>query len=126
MAAAPSVVSGDSSDFAAFVPLRAGASLASDPKSKATLSARLFLAFRSRRHRPLALGPAGRYTWVGLSIIVILNLHLKQRTQLELITGLARTIALANLGAGPAKGPGDSFTPPGSILRDAGEERQSP
>jgi hypothetical protein len=65
------------------------------------------------------------YTWVGISLIVILNLHLKLRTQLELITVLARTIALANLGAGPAKGPGDSFTPPGSIRRDAGEARRS-
>jgi small membrane protein len=58
------------------------------------------------------------YTWVGISLIVILNLHLKLRTQLELITVLARTIALANLGAGPAKGPGD--------LLDASEARRSP
>jgi hypothetical protein len=66
------------------------------------------------------------YTWVGISLIVILNLHLKLRTQLELITVLARTIALANLGAGPAKGPGDSLTPPGPILRDVSEARRSP
>src|SRR5712672_2957003 len=65
------------------------------------------------------------YTWVGISLIVILNLHLKLRTQLELITVLARTIALANLGAGPAKGPSDSFTPPGSTRWDAGEPRRS-
>jgi hypothetical protein len=66
------------------------------------------------------------YTWVGISLIVILNLHLKLRTQLELITVLARSIALADLGPGLAKTPGNSFTPPGSILRDAGEARQSP
>ena len=39
------------------------------------------------------------YTWVGISLIVILNLHLKLRTQLELITVLARKIALADLAA---------------------------
>ena len=32
------------------------------------------------------------YTWVGISLLVILNLHLKLRTQLELITVLAGTI----------------------------------
>ena len=42
------------------------------------------------------------YTWVGISLIVLLNLHLKLRTQLELITILARTIALANVGSRPA------------------------
>lgn len=50
------------------------------------------------------------YTWVCISLVVLLNLHLKLRTQLELITALARTIALANVSAqssqerpGPAK-----------------------
>ena len=36
------------------------------------------------------------YTWVCLSLIVLLNLHLKLRTQMELITTLARKIALAD------------------------------
>ena len=35
------------------------------------------------------------YTWVCISLIVLLNLHLKLRTQMELITALARKIALA-------------------------------
>jgi hypothetical protein len=45
------------------------------------------------------------YTWVGISLIVLLNLHLKLRTQLELITVLARTIALSNIGSRPAEEP---------------------
>ena len=36
------------------------------------------------------------YTWVCLSLIVLLNLHLKLRTQMELITTLARKVALAD------------------------------
>jgi small membrane protein len=41
------------------------------------------------------------YLWVCISLIVLLNLHLKLRTQHELITKLARTIAIANV-ASPA------------------------
>jgi hypothetical protein len=36
------------------------------------------------------------YIWVCLSLIVLLNLHLKLRTQMESITTLARKIALAD------------------------------
>jgi small membrane protein len=36
------------------------------------------------------------YTWVCISLIVLLNLHLKLRTQMELITALARKVALAD------------------------------
>jgi small membrane protein len=35
------------------------------------------------------------YTWVAISLIMLLNLHLKIRTQTELITGLARSVALS-------------------------------
>ena len=35
------------------------------------------------------------YIWVCISLIVLLNLHLKLRSQMELITVMARTIALA-------------------------------
>ncbi len=35
------------------------------------------------------------YIWVCISLIVLLNLHLKLRTQMELITTLARKAALA-------------------------------
>jgi hypothetical protein len=51
------------------------------------------------------------YTWIAISLIVILNLHLKLRTQLELITALARTIALADLGVRPAAAAGAHSTP---------------
>jgi len=36
------------------------------------------------------------YVWVGISLILLLNLHLKLRAQMEVITQLARAIALAN------------------------------
>jgi hypothetical protein len=36
------------------------------------------------------------YVWVVISLLVVLNLHLKLRVQLELITALARHIAIAN------------------------------
>jgi len=36
------------------------------------------------------------YVWVLISWILLLNLHLKMRVQLELITALARTIAISN------------------------------
>ena len=35
------------------------------------------------------------YIWVCISLIVLLNLHLKLRRQMELVTVMARTIALA-------------------------------
>ena len=35
------------------------------------------------------------YIWVCISLIVLLNLHLKLRTQMELITTLARKVAIA-------------------------------
>jgi small membrane protein len=63
------------------------------------------------------------YTWVGISLIVILNLHLKLRTHLEMITVLARTIALADAGAGPAGGPGDPLAP--SIRREVRAQRSA-
>lgn len=37
------------------------------------------------------------YLWVCISLIVFLNLHLKLRTQAEMITKLARAIALSNV-----------------------------
>jgi hypothetical protein len=39
------------------------------------------------------------YTWIGISLIVLLNLHLKIRAQMELITALAREIAILNASA---------------------------
>jgi hypothetical protein len=34
------------------------------------------------------------YTWVGITFIVLLNLHLKVRAQMELITELARELTI--------------------------------
>jgi hypothetical protein len=36
------------------------------------------------------------YVWVVISLIVLLNLHLKLRSQTEVITSLAREVAIAN------------------------------
>jgi hypothetical protein len=36
------------------------------------------------------------YVWVVISLIVLLNLHLKLRQQTEVITVLARELAIAN------------------------------
>jgi hypothetical protein len=35
------------------------------------------------------------YTWVAISLLVLLNLHLKLRAQMDLITVLARHLAIA-------------------------------
>jgi hypothetical protein len=58
------------------------------------------------------------YTWVGISLIVILNLHLKLRTQLELITVLARKIALLEPAAPPTRVPDHSLVPPVAMAQD--------
>jgi hypothetical protein len=36
------------------------------------------------------------YVWVAISLLVMMNLHLKLRSQMELITALAREVAIAN------------------------------
>jgi hypothetical protein len=45
------------------------------------------------------------YLWVCITLIVLLNLHLKLRTQMELITVLARTIALGQASAQSVRKP---------------------
>jgi small membrane protein len=49
------------------------------------------------------------YIWVCLSLIVVLNLHLKLRTHMELITALARKIALGEVQAARAADDGNSM-----------------
>jgi hypothetical protein len=66
------------------------------------------------------------YTWVGISLIIILNLHLKLRTHLEMITVLARRIALAHPAAAPAEMVGNSAAAPASIPLDVSAARRSP
>ena len=41
------------------------------------------------------------YVWVVISLLMLLNLHLKLRAQLDLITVLARELAIANGHARP-------------------------
>jgi hypothetical protein len=64
--------------------------------------------FPSHATRLAALVGIGRgvdlilYTWVVISLIMLLNLHLKLRAQMELITVLARKLAIEEaLRAGP-------------------------
>jgi len=57
------------------------------------------------------------YIWVCLSLIVLLNLHLKLRTQMELITALARKIALAD--ARPARAQTERRTPSSTFAATA-------
>jgi hypothetical protein len=41
------------------------------------------------------------YVWVVISLLMLLNLHLKLRAQLDLITVLARQLAISNANARP-------------------------
>jgi hypothetical protein len=60
-----------------------------------------FVWFPARSTQLAALVGIGRgvdlilYIWVCISLIVLLNVHLKLRTQMELLTILARKVALA-------------------------------
>jgi hypothetical protein len=51
------------------------------------------------------------YLWICISLVVLLNLHLKLRRQQETITKLARTIALQNA-IETARGPVDTVSAP--------------
>jgi len=68
----------------------------------AALTGLYFVWFPAQASRLAALVGIGRgvdlilYVWVVISLIVLLNLHLKLRAQMELITVLARQLALAN------------------------------
>jgi hypothetical protein len=70
--------------------------------SVAAATAGLFFVWLPARATQLAeLAGIGRgvdlilYTWVCISLVVMLNLHLKLRTQMELITIMARRLAIA-------------------------------
>ncbi len=70
------------------------------------------------------------YVWLCLSLIVLLNLDLKLRSQMELITRLARATALAaadpalTLAAAPAKPPNAaSVRPPGRTRTEPARSR---
>jgi small membrane protein len=63
------------------------------------------------------------YVWIGISLIVLLNLHLKLRAQMELITVLARKIAIAGAvqgreppaAGGPTQAPSDGSGKPEAV-----------
>jgi small membrane protein len=78
-----------------------------------------FVWFPAHSTRLAELAGVGRgvdlilYTWVCISLIVLLNLHLKLRTQLELMTVLARKIAIANAIEPASDGKHLAASPPG-------------
>jgi small membrane protein len=43
------------------------------------------------------------YVWVVISFLILLNIHLKLRAQMELITVLARELAISNARSQPPK-----------------------
>ena len=55
---------------------------------------------------------AGAYIWVVISLLMLVNLHLKLRAQMEVITALARIIALDNAARDLAVGATPRETPP--------------
>jgi hypothetical protein len=55
------------------------------------------------------------YTWVVISLLLLLNLHLKLRAQTEALTGLARAIAIGDaLHAGKVR-PVERASPPADL-----------
>jgi hypothetical protein len=86
----------------------------------ASLAGLFFVWFPSQSTRVAELVGIGRgadlilYLWMCISLIVLLNLHLKLRTQQEMITKLARTIALANV-VRPARTGALAFVEPQAV-----------
>jgi hypothetical protein len=66
------------------------------------------------------------YMWVCISLIIFLNLHLKLRAQHELITALARSIALANVSSQTAGAPRDAGTPSGPAVSERAVQNPQP
>ena len=58
------------------------------------------------------------YMWVCISLVILLNLHLKLRAQHELITALARTIALTSASWPSTGALRDAQSPPLSPVTD--------
>ena len=51
------------------------------------------------------------YIWVVISLLIVFNLHLKLRSQMELITGLAREIAILKVAPASHVAPSRPATP---------------
>ena len=75
----------------------------------AALGGLYFVWMPSHATRLAALVGIGRgvdliiYIWVVISLLLLLNLHLKLRAQMELITVLARELAIANARSSPGE-----------------------
>ena len=76
----------------------------------AALTGLYFVWIPAHASRLAALVGIGRgvdlilYVWVVISLLVLLNLHLKLRAQTELITVLARELAIANANSQSSRG----------------------
>ena len=57
------------------------------------------------------------YIWVCISLIVLLNLHLKLRTQMELVTMLARQLAMSDARSPALETTNQAARPPPSQQR---------
>jgi len=64
------------------------------------------------------------YIWVCINLIVLLNLHLKLRTQMELITVLARAIALADVRFRPTEKTEPRVLDLAAVPQDQGERHR--
>jgi hypothetical protein len=58
------------------------------------------------------------YIWVCISLIVVLNLHLKLRSQMDIVTVMARTIALAEARRQCSEKSGPQQAPPRPVSSD--------
>jgi small membrane protein len=58
------------------------------------------------------------YIWVCISLIVVLNLHLKLRRQMDVVTVMARTIALAEARRQSSEESGPQHAPPRPVSSD--------
>jgi hypothetical protein len=83
----------------------------------AALTGLYFVWFPAHASRIAELVGIGRgvdlilYTWVAITFIVLLNLHLKVRAQMELITQLARELTLMRASPMVAELPSDRAGP---------------
>lgn len=59
------------------------------------------------------------YIWVCISLIVVLNLHLKLRSQMEVVTVMARTVALVEARRQFSEKSGPQQAPPRPVSSDS-------
>jgi hypothetical protein len=92
----------------------------------AALSGLYFVWLPAHATQLAALAGIGRgvdlilYTWVAISLIVVVNLHLKLRAQMDCITALARNLAITQARTQTALA-GKNSVEPTSARLDGGE-----